>query len=79
MDIWEEWGGREPVSGQSSCALGRQTWEDCQTLSTWSRMSNWLYEATDPTRRGWTRGSPWYRVLSFWHSTLDMAEELRTE
>jgi hypothetical protein len=31
----EKGGGKEPTSGQnSSYALGRQTWEDCQTLST---------------------------------------------
>ena len=26
----------------------------------------------------WTKGSPRYQVLSLWHPTLDMVEELRT-
>ena len=56
----EEGVGREPVSGQSYCVLGRWMREDWQTLSTWSRVGIWLCEATDPIRRrgGWTRGSP---------------------
>jgi hypothetical protein len=33
-----EGGGREPMSGQSSCALGRWTWEDCRKLSTWPQV-----------------------------------------
>ena len=43
---------REPMSSQSSCALGRQIWEDCQTLSTRPRMGIWLCEATGPHSRG---------------------------
>jgi hypothetical protein len=34
VGIGEEGGGREPMSGQSSCALGRQMQEDCRMLST---------------------------------------------
>ena len=30
-----------------------------------------------PLGVGWTRGSPWYQVLSLQHPTLDMEEELR--
>jgi hypothetical protein len=31
-------GEKYATSGQSSCALGRQTWGDCQLLSTWPRV-----------------------------------------
>ena len=79
MGVGEEGVGRESMSGQSSCALGRRTQEDCWMLSTWLQVGIWLYEATDSTRRGLTRGSPRYQVLSLWHPTLDTAEELRTE
>ena len=48
--VGERGGGREPLSLQSSCALGRQTWEDCQMLSTWPQVGSWLCEATDPTQ-----------------------------
>ena len=34
VGIGEEGGGREPMSSQSSCALGRQMQEDCRMLST---------------------------------------------
>ena len=86
MGLWawgKEGSGREPTSRQSSCALGRRTLEDCRTLSMRPRVGIWLFEATDPTWRGWgwgwTRGSPWYQVLSLRHPTLDTAEEMKTE
>ena len=75
--VGEEGGGREPMSCQSSSALGRRTQEGCQMLSTWSQVGIWMCEATDSTQWGYTRGSPRYQVLILWHSTLDMAEELR--
>ena len=46
--VREEWGGREPMSGQSSCALGRQTQEDCWMLSTWSGVDIWLMKPLTP-------------------------------
>ena len=52
VGVGEEGGGREPTSGQSSCALGRRTQEDCRTLSTRPQVGIWLCEATDPTRLG---------------------------
>ena len=42
--------GRKP-------AVGGQTREDCCTLSTWPVMGVWLWKATDPACREWTRGS----------------------
>jgi hypothetical protein len=71
VGVGEEGGGRELVSSQSSCTLGRWTREDCRMLSTLPRVGIWLCEATDPTRWevggveggwgwGWTRGSSWY-------------------
>jgi hypothetical protein len=50
--VWGRGGVREPVSIQSSCALGSQTQEDCWTLSTLPQVGIWLCEATDPTRWG---------------------------
>lgn len=47
------------MSCQSSSALGRQTMEDCPTLSTRPRLGVWLWEAMDPAHRVWTRCSPW--------------------
>ena len=43
------WGkeGREPASHQNSHAVGRQTQEDCSTLSTRPRVGVWLWEATE--------------------------------
>jgi hypothetical protein len=55
------------MSGQSSCALGRWTREDCRMLSTWPRVGIWLSEATDPTRPGGggvDKGQPLYQPLS---------------
>ena len=53
--------------------------EDCRTLSMWSRVGAWLWEATGHQLGGWwTRGSLRYQVLSLGHSTLDTSEELRT-
>lgn len=39
--VWEK-EGREPRSRQNSSALGRWTWEDYHTLSTWTRVGVWL-------------------------------------
>ena len=67
--------GREPVSGQSSCALGRQTRKNCWTLSTWSRVGIWLCEATGPhSIGGWTRGSPHTRGPGATLLTLELWE-----
>jgi hypothetical protein len=55
--VGEEWGGREPVTHQSSCALGRQMQEDCQTLSTWPLVGIWLCEATGPHLTGGGQGA----------------------
>ena len=79
MGVWEEGIGREPASGQSSGALDGWTQGDCQKLSMQPLVGIWLCEATDPTSRGMDKGKPLYQVLSLWHPTLDMAEELRTE
>ena len=49
------------MSHQSSCALGRQMWEDCQMLSL---VGIWLCEAADTTRQGVNNGQPQYLVLS---------------
>jgi hypothetical protein len=46
------------VSSQSSCALSKQAWEDCQRLSTWPQLGFWLCEATDPTQQGVDKGQP---------------------
>ena len=53
-------GGRErmPMSGQSSCALGRQMWEDFQMPFTSPWVGIWLCEATDPTQWGVDKGQP---------------------
>jgi hypothetical protein len=54
-------GGREPVTGQSSCALGgagRGDAEDYWMLSTKPRVGIWLCQATDPTQRGVDKGKP---------------------
>jgi hypothetical protein len=62
VGVGEEGGGWEPMSGQSSCALSRQTREDYQTrqtLSTWPQVGIWLW--LTPHGGGWTRGSPWYQ------------------
>ena len=73
-------GGRETTSGQSFCALGRQMQEYSWTLSTRPQVGIWLCEPTDPTQHGGVdKGQPPYQVLSLWHPTLDIAEELRTE
>jgi hypothetical protein len=58
VGVGGEGDGREPTSGQSSCALGRRTWEDCWTISMRPRVGIWLCEATDPTRWGLDRGQP---------------------
>jgi hypothetical protein len=58
VGVWEEGGGREPGSSQSSCALDEQTWEDCQMLSMQPRVGIWLCEATDPTWWGVNKGQP---------------------
>jgi hypothetical protein len=79
VGVGEEVEGREPMSGQSSCALGRRMREDCWTLSMQPQMGIWLCEATDTTWWGLTRESSSFQVLSLQHPTLDMAEELRTE
>jgi hypothetical protein len=74
-------GGRERAqSGQSSCALGRQTMEDCEMLSIRPQVGIWLCEATDPAQHGVGQGEgrgnppPPYQVLNLWHPTLDTAE-----
>ena len=41
---------------QSFGALGGQTREDCQTLSTWPRVGIWLCEAADPTQQEVNKG-----------------------
>jgi hypothetical protein len=61
--VGEEGGGKEPTSGQSSCALGRQTREDCRTLSTRPQVGIWLCEATDPTWQGVDKGQPPYQGI----------------
>jgi hypothetical protein len=61
LSIGEEEGRREPVSGQSFCALGRQTREDSWMLSTGPQVGIWLCEATDPTQRGVNKGQPRYQ------------------
>jgi hypothetical protein len=53
-----EGGGREPASSPSSCALGRQTQEDCWMLSTWPLVGIWLCEATDPSWQGGQGAAP---------------------
>ena len=58
MGVEEEGGGREPTSGQSSCALSKQMREDCWTLSTQPRLGIWLCEATEPTWCGVDKGQP---------------------
>jgi hypothetical protein len=55
--VGKEVGGREPISGQSSYALGRWTWADCQTLSTQPRVGIWLYEATGHHSTGDRQGA----------------------
>jgi hypothetical protein len=78
--VWEKEGsGKEPASCQRSGALGRRTWEECRMLSMRPRVGVWLWEANDPTRRWWTRGSPRHQVPSLQHPTLDTTEELRIE
>ena len=52
MDVGEERGGREPMSGQSSGVLGRRMWKDCWMLSLWPHVGIWLREGTDPTGHG---------------------------
>jgi hypothetical protein len=61
VGIGEEWGGREPASHQSFCALGRQMREICQMLSTWTQVGIWLCEATVPTWQGVDNGQPPYQ------------------
>ena len=58
MGVGEEMGEREPTSGQRSCALGRQTQEDCWMLSKQPRVGVWLCEATDPTWWEVDKGQP---------------------
>jgi hypothetical protein len=52
--------GRKPVSSQSSYVVGRRMQEACRTFSTWTWtwMSIWLCEATDPTWQGVDKGEP---------------------
>ena len=46
------------MSDQSaSCALGRQTLEGCQTLSTRPRVGIWLCQATGPHSMGGEQGA----------------------
>ena len=77
----KERSGGVPVSCQSSNALGTQMQEDCTcfSCSTLPGGFTWLCKPLTPHGRWWTRGSPRYQVLSLWHPTLDMVEELRTE
>lgn len=70
---------RVPESHQSSCALGRQTQENCGMVSIQPRVGIWLCEATDLTWWGVNKGQLPYQVLSLRHPMLNMAEELRTE
>lgn len=51
----EEAGEKYSMSIQSSCGLGRQTREDCRTLSTRPR---WASKPLTPLGGGWTRGIP---------------------
>ena len=61
VSVGEEAGGREPMSGQSSCTLGWQPREDFRTISTWPWMGTWLCEATHPIQWRVDKGSPWYQ------------------
>jgi hypothetical protein len=54
---WEGGRGREPMSVQSSCALGRQMREDCWMLSNQPRVGIWLCEATGPHLLGCGQGA----------------------
>ena len=64
VGVGEEESGREPASRQEACG---------------PRWASGCVRPLAPHSRWWTRGSPRYQVLSLWHPTLDMAEELRTE
>ena len=81
------------MSGQSFCALGRQTREDSWMLSTGPQVGIWLCEATDPTRWGGGGGGQG-AVQGLWASwrpeitdsksqasqtQLDTVEELKTK
>jgi hypothetical protein len=77
--VGEEGEGREPTFGQSSCALGRQMQETVRRFPLCPGWASGCVKPPTPHGGGWTRGSPQYQVLSLWHPTLDMAEELRTE
>ena len=57
--VWGNKGsGRIPASYQSSGALGGQTLEDCQTLSTWPQVGVWLWKATEPQQGLWASQRP---------------------
>jgi hypothetical protein len=66
------------VSCQSSGVLGGQAQENCARFPRGPRWASGCVKPLTPHGRWWTRGSPRYQVLSFWHLMLDMAEELRT-
>ena len=79
VGVGEEWGEREPTPSQSSCAFGRQTRVDCQTLSMRPQVGCVKPLTPHGGGGGCGQGQPPYQVLSLWNPTLDMAEELRTE
>jgi hypothetical protein len=79
VGVGEGRGGREPVSSQSSSALGRQAEGLLDTFLAAPGWASGCVKPLTPHGGGWTRGSPWYQVLSLQHPMLDPAEELRTE
>jgi hypothetical protein len=73
--------GAVGVGGKRGLArvLGRQTQEDCACFPHGPGWASDCVKPLTPHCQWCTRGSPRYQVLSFQHSRLDTAEELRTE
>jgi hypothetical protein len=78
MAVRKEGSRKEPVSCQSSFALGGWTWEDCLMLSMWPGWASGCVSPQIPHGLWWTRGSSRYQV-SLQHPMLDTVEELRTD